>query len=382
MEKLAEKYYAMHLLACALQGVKPEGKPEEVSWEEVLQFCSRNGVAGTAYLSLEFMKREGMELPEKKLLEKWEEFYRLAVFRALKFEEAGEEIFRVFEQEKIRYLPLKGIILKDYYPVIGMRTFADYDILYDSQKMEAVRTLMEERGYRTESCGKGNHDIYQKLPMLNFEMHRSLSSESSPFRAYTDQAWERAVKDEGNDFGYHMTREDFYIYFIIHAYKHYTSAGTGVRMLLDQYLYLKKEKELDWEYLNGEFLEIGLTQFEQELRSLGERLLSGQGPVTLTEEQEEMLDSLISQGTYGTFSNLVRNGLILEGAKKVGMEKAKHRYLCRRIFPGKEYLQSNYPILKKHPSLYPMVVCGRLFRVIPGWKRIKKEIKYLIDIKK
>ena len=33
---------------------------------------------------------------------------------------------------------------------------------------------MLSEGYEAEPVGKGNHDVYQKPPVYNFEMHRSL----------------------------------------------------------------------------------------------------------------------------------------------------------------------------------------------------------------
>ena len=41
-----------------------------------------------------------------------------------------ELLFERFEQEKIWYLPLKGTIVKELYPSIGLRQMADFDILY------------------------------------------------------------------------------------------------------------------------------------------------------------------------------------------------------------------------------------------------------------
>ena len=76
------------------------------------------------------------------------------------------------DSEHIWYLPLKGIILKDYYPSVGMRQMSDNDILFDADAWERVEKHMLSEGYETESVGKGNHDVYQKAPVYNFEMHR------------------------------------------------------------------------------------------------------------------------------------------------------------------------------------------------------------------
>ena len=46
-----------------------------------------------------------------------------------------------------------------------------------------------------------------------------------------------------------MTDEDFYIYLIWHLYNHYTLSGTGLRAVLDVYVFNRKFREkLDFQY--------------------------------------------------------------------------------------------------------------------------------------
>ena len=39
-------------------------------------------------------------------------------------------LFEKMEQEKIWYMPLKGAVIKDWYPSISMRQMSDFDILF------------------------------------------------------------------------------------------------------------------------------------------------------------------------------------------------------------------------------------------------------------
>lgn len=381
MGKSSATFYATHLLSCVLQDERPEEKPQDVSWEEVFEICTRNDVACTAYPALVRLKKEGVkDLPTPQMLEKWQELYHVAILKEVTFDEEREKLLASFEKAGIAYMPLKGILLKAYYPSIGLRSFADNDILYDAAKIKEVKTIMEGMGYTTKSYGKGNHDVYQKLPMLNFELHRSLTGVTCAFKSYTDQAWDRAIKDRDNAFGYHMTKEDFYIYFIIHAHKHYSNLGTGIRTLLDQYLYLDREgRKLNWQYINQEFAKLGLNGFESELRGLGKLLFGERGMSELSARQEELLGYLASQGTYGTVSNGIRQ-MIQKKGKDGNLRKAKQRYVWERIFPKREVLQSENPILGKYAVLYPVMVVRRWFHVFFRWKRIKNEIEIVKKI--
>ena len=61
------------------------------------------------------------------------------------------------------------------------------------------------------------------------------------------------LKEEGNRFGYRFSDEDFYLFLTAHEYKHYSWGGTGLRSLMDVYVYLKNlEGRLDWNYIKEE----------------------------------------------------------------------------------------------------------------------------------
>lgn len=67
-------------------------------------------------------------------------------------------------------MPLKGSILKDWYPKFGMREMADNDILFDASKRKEVKAIFQGRGYTVKEYDKSNHDAYEKPPIYNFEI--------------------------------------------------------------------------------------------------------------------------------------------------------------------------------------------------------------------
>ena len=102
------------------------------------------------------------------------------------FANAWEEIKPKLEAADIWYKPLKGAILKDFYPKFGMREFSDYDILFDASREEEMKNIMEGLGFTTEKYDASHHDIYHKAPVLNFEMHTKLAplGENDQVREY------------------------------------------------------------------------------------------------------------------------------------------------------------------------------------------------------
>ena len=132
------------------------------------------------------------------------------------------------------YLPLKGIILKDYYPSVGMRQMSDNDILFDADAWERMEKHMISEGYKAEYVGKGHDERWVE---------------------YYSDIKDRLIPDRTDDrcYGYHMSDEDFYIYITSYAYKHYSGSGTGLRTLMDFYAYLNaKGDTFNLDYIRTE----------------------------------------------------------------------------------------------------------------------------------
>ena len=295
-----------------------------------------------------------------------------AMRKTAMFEHAWKEIAGRFESEGIRYMPLKGAILKDLYPRYGMREFADHDILFDPDRAKDVRTIMTELGYSTERFGSSHHDCYYKEPVLNFEMHRTLFDVGTEqrIRDYYKNVWERLVPEEGREYGYHFTPEDFYIYMIAHEYNHYSKGGTGLRSLLDTYIYLGK-MDLDMGYVAAETEKLGISGFEKKNRGLAFRLFGGE---ELTETDMEMLRYMFTSGVYGKTENKVGNRVKMFG----GGTRGKIKYLADRIMPPMSTIESAYPFFSEHKIFLPALPFVRLGKALTvRRKSVISELKAL-----
>ena len=348
------------------------------------------------------LKQAGLTLPKY-----WEDRIVKAVRKVLLFDVERKKLCVWMDSEHIWYLPLKGIVLKDYYPSVGMRQMSDNDILFDAEAWERVEKHMLSEGYEAESVGNGNHDVYQKPPVYNFEMHRSLygRGHDESWVEYYSDIKERLIPDEivhtcdvddaGNNAcgrtgvdsscGYHMRDEDFYIYITSHAYKHYSGSGTGLRTLLDFYAWLnQKEATLDFDYIRTECKKLGIEDFEKHNRILCRKVFAplqayGQDSFerSLSGDEPDMLRYYLSSGVYGTFDRMVANRM--EKQKKADGKKkmSKLSYYRHRVFPGME-LYENYPLLVKHKCLIPAYWFYRIVRLVFCRKRrenIMREVK-------
>ena len=291
-----------------------------------------------------------------------------SITMALQYDVEREQIQNELERAEIWYLPLKGVIMQGYYPKTGLRQMCDNDILFDPSRADDVRKIMESCGYETIRFGKLHQDDYQKGPFLHFEMHRRLFSALSDDKvcSYYKNA-ERILK--GSGWQKHLTNEDFYIYMIAHEYRHYEWEGTGLRPLLDTYVFLKKfEEVLDWKYINAEFRKMGTADFEKANRNLCFKVFSEGRTDTLTESEQEFLLSLVSFGAYGTKEHKIENQVAKHGVL---------RYIFHRTFLSMSEIEQIYPFFYKNKVFLPVLPLVRLFR---RRKNAKKEIGALLDL--
>ena len=279
-----------------------------------------------------------------------------AIRKIVLFDAERSAVLAELEKAGIFHMPLKGCVLKEYYPKIGMRQMADNDILFDVTRSNDVRRIMEGLGFETVVYVQNNysHDHYDKPPVCNFELHRALftpAADGAIFAYYREHLREKMIRDEGSKYRYHLSPEDFYIYMIAHEYKHYSGGGTGLRSILDTYVYLHRVS-LDMDYVRGEMKKLGIGDFEEDNRRLAFSLFDGE---PLTEADQKMLDYILSSGTYGTMVNRIRNQI---------EKKGRWGYFLSRMTLPYDLMVSSYPILGKMPFLYPFCWAHRLLHAL------------------
>lgn len=364
----------LYLSLCALHNIKPDiMRVEKMDLDILYKSCQLHKITALVCYAL-----ESVTTPSKK----WLEAKGKAIRKNMLFDVESKQITGFMDKQGIKYLPLKGIILKEYYPKAGMRQMSDYDIYYDGNFREQLEAFMLSIGYECESKAD-NHDVYKKLPIYNFEMHHSFFSQEkykALYRYYSDIE-NRMIKDENNACGYHLSNEDFYIYIIAHEYKHFSSSGTGIRSLLDCYILLNKfENQLDWDYIKCEIDKLGLTNFEETQRKLCQKLSAYLNIADFTKAEVEMLNYFVSCGVYGNLKTSVINKLTEETGKsnrKITFS-IKVKYILKRLFPPMDFYKKEYPFFYQHKYLLPFCFFYRVYKAL--FKKshyVKKEIEAL-----
>lgn len=330
----------------------------------ILKIAKLNSILALTYLAL---KKDNINLSIE-LDAKLNEYYSKNLRKTILFDEERKELYSFLNDNKIWFLPLKGIIINKLYPDYGSREFADNDILFDSTYKKEIKNYFTSKGYEVESYNQGVHDTYLKKPFYNFEMHNLLFQDSMNdksmqiFEEYFKDYYQKTIQKE--NFEREVTNEDFFIYFISHFYKHYSHGGAGIRTLIDIKIYLLNYPNLNKEYLKEQFTKLKINDFVNEILNLINHLFSN---CPLSENENNILLYMITNGTYGTIQTNISNSL---------KKESKFKYVLHRLFPPMSYYKTYYPKIYKTKILIPLIWFKRLFRgIFKNKKKIKEELK-------
>ena len=379
MTKTSE--HLLYLMACALQGVSArEEVLADADLKQLLIMARKHSVASMVCMALE--KTAIFANADEATKKQWIDAKNKAIRKNMLLDAERKTISHELETQGIWYMPLKGSILKDWYPKPGMREMADNDILFDASKRKEVKAIFQGRGYTVKEYNKSNHDEYEKPPIYNFEMHVELYHKIyDTFNEKYADVKQRLIPDAEVPYRLHFTPEDFYVFVIAHAYKHYSSSGTGIRTLADIYIMNQKlGGTMNWEYVDSELRGMGIFSYERESRELAQKLFGiAELPTkaNLSETEQQMLAYYLGASTYGTIENRTLNQMQkLQPDGGAITAHTKRKYLLSRIFPGREWCEAYAPTVYKYPVLLPFFWVWRL--TVKGVKRrtiVKQELE-------
>ena len=290
----------------------------------------------------------------------------MAVYRYEQIEYEFEQICNTLEKAHIPFIPLKGSVIRQYYPEAWMRTSCDIDILVDKSNLgQAQEILIRYLEYQVEQ-GESSHDVSLYTPSgVHLELHHTLVEEgraqSSSEILYS--VWENLI--DSQCYRKAMTDEMFYFYHIAHMAKHFEIGGCGVRPFLDIY-FLRKSRRYCTDGCYQILQKGGLLIFA---RSIEETADIWFGEAKETSLSIELQDYILYAGMYADTEN--------RAAVQQAREGGRFKYLLSRVFVPYGRLKVQYPNLEKHKILFPFYQVKRWCRLLFGRdaKNVSREIK-------
>ena len=277
-----------------------------------------------------------------------------AVARYVRLQFEYDAICKCLEAAGIAFLPLKGAVLRQYYPEGWMRTSSDIDILVKEDIVEqAAAVLAEKLSYRRGE--KSTHDIALfSNTGVHLELHYNMveDNRAGNARGVLENVWEYSSLEETGAYCHRMQEEMFYFYHIAHMAKHVEEGGCGIRTFLDLWI-LNHRVIFDPDARDRLLEKGGLKTFARAAERLAEVWFSEEE----TDDMSEQLSAFILGG--GAFGSMENNIAIKHG--KMGGAK---EYAYRRIFPPFEKMEFRYPVLGRHPWLLPVYHVVRWITVL------------------
>ena len=121
--------YFIHLLSCALNSQQPQEKPDNVSFNDVFALAQNQLFANLAWVSVAKLNNK----PSQELAKKWETIYSVDLMRCATQLFELDYLVDSFTAKGFDVMPLKGSVIRNYYPVPDMRTMSDIDLLVKTQ---------------------------------------------------------------------------------------------------------------------------------------------------------------------------------------------------------------------------------------------------------
>ncbi len=354
------------LLRKALTGADlPDGMTELLTddvLQNILHLSSRYDVAHLVACALPELHGETAAFEKAKLK---------AFMRCEQQSYEFERLSDVLEQAKIPYLPLKGVEIRSYYPEPWMRTGCDIDVMLHEDDLDRAITLLLP-ALQAKPCGRTPHDVsIETAGGVHIELHYRGFEQNRSGKAgeVLQDIWVHAHSVSGG-MRYALDGETFYLYHIAHMAKHFEVGGCGVRPFLDLWL-LDKKLRMERERAAELLRKSGLLKFAQTCSVLARVWLEDEPHTELTAALERYI---LHGGMYGNISNMVA----VQQTKNGG----KLRYIRYRLFLPYDSIKNQYPVLKKHKWLTPvmqvrrwvkMVTDGRMHRTASELRSLRED---------
>lgn len=277
-----------------------------------------------------------------------------AVYRYENLNHETEELRRVFNEEKIEFIFLKGAVIRKFYPESWLRTSCDIDVLVKKDDINKIARILQEK-FSYRKSGNSGHDVSFFSPSgFHIELHFGLVETDETIDA-TDEllsrAWEFS-KTTGETFERQFIDEFFYFYHVAHMAKHFKNGGCGIKPFIDLKI-IKDSFDFDEKTCKDLLLQGGLSKFAENCENLSE-IWFGNGK---RDALSDLLENyVLCGGVYGSAKNKA----------SVPENEEKKSCIIKKIFKPYEELKIWYPLLEKHKWLLPFCQIKRWCRIVFG----------------
>ncbi len=312
----------------------------------------------------------------------------------IKITEEHKKLHKLFSENAIPYVFLKGCASAKYYPDPLLRTMGDVDMLINPEDTEEANKVLLAAGYEkyADTNDLSSHIGYRNKNGIVCELHRQINGipetdVGNKISSLFSDIFEKSVLENGE----YYRPSDFHhgLILLLHTATHLTHEGIGLRHLCDWAVFVANFN--DKEFINlferplkniglWKFAQI-LTQFAIQYLGCPKKTWAGIPDSVLL---EEILNDIINGGNFGKkdYSRYQQIKYITpRGHKTVDKTSPFKIGFSNIILKAK----SEFSFVKRYPLLLPigciLTIFKYLFMVISGKRKLDNK-KVLIDAAK
>lgn len=379
-----EFHQMLQLAAMGATGHSIEMEQTDIEWEKVVEAARQQKV--DCYVACALKKHKQLPCPAE-IRERLIREARSLLFSNALHRSAVIRLLEKMEAEGIHAVLLKGYAISECYALPESRTCGDVDIWIHPKDEARACAFMKKEGFAVDPRRENGHHAVCHHPVLGYvELHVILYDEivediwfgKMDGTEYIREPHRAVDTQDGRYFTLGYT--DHFVFLVLHMIKHFILSGLTAQMLFDTALYFKNYADkMDVDRVWNTISSLHYDKLFQcilwaMIRYCGFCAEDFPGICAkMPELAENVMTDLEEGGWMGYADKQAREegwheynrSLLVRDKSKAGywryMLKWKLGQIKYALFPGRNTLEKQYPVLKKWPLLMPAVWVYRLF---------------------
>lgn len=152
-----------------------------------------------------------------------------------------EQLYKLFKNNEIPMVVLKGAAAAIYYPTPSQRTMGDIDYLVPLVYFEKAKELLIAHGYAIDDDPRYERHIHVHKDGIFFEQHRFFSSEGIEVEQYVTEGLSQVVEEKIYGTAFPMLPKLANGLVLLGHMVQHLKSGLGLRQVVDWMMYVNRE---------------------------------------------------------------------------------------------------------------------------------------------
>lgn len=364
--------YIMELAKTSIFNIKPKNPEEDIDWKYIFDKSCEQNVTGLLFCAVSKINKE--YLPSADLMQKWNNIMLGTIGVTNNRYNEFLRMYRIVISKGIKFVGLKGCILRNIYPVPELRTMGDFDIITSKDTLSELKEIFKQNDYDVKKEAFG---IVCKNDRGYWEISTTVEKEfRTKYEKLDDIFINNIVSESGLCFPEYTY---FLLYLIVHTGKHYIREGAGIRNLCDIALFINRYKN------NIDFDIVRKICVEQNYGNMYEYIINTvkkwfdvdiEGIDVEEKNCDRFVEYMLLNGVFGKNNNTVVSQVAKHEDDSIGG-------LRKILFPTVKMLDYRYKYLKKAPILLPVAwihrIFSALFRLKYSFRQMAGDMKEAVE---